>query len=105
MGTPRRERKKNKTLPSVLTQRSGGKYGHMGNIISNAQYTLIVMNTMYVVPYDTGLPPVIVVGSKAVQLVNLIRVHSESLRERNEWLNIELSVKKQMQEPPPLRKN
>ena len=73
----------------------------MGNIILNAQYTLITTKTPYVVPPYTGLLPVIAIGSTAVQSGNFVQAQIEDLWEIKEWLNIEQAVKKQILEAFP----
>ena len=55
----------------------------------------------YVVPPDPFPPPVIKIDSTAVQSGSFVRAHRKSLREREEWLNIEQSVKKKIQEALP----
>ena len=89
-------------LASVFTQQGGWKYRHMGNILSNSQYSLIAINIPYVVHPKPVPPLVIVISSTAVQSGNLVWAHSEALRERKELLNIDGEAKKQLQEvfPP-----
>ena len=64
-----------KKLAGVFTQRGGGQYGHMGNILSNYQYSLILINTLCVVTPEPGLLLVIAIGLATVQLGNLVRAH------------------------------
>ena len=59
----------------------------------------------YVVPPKPGPLQVIAIGLIIVQLGNLVWAHSEALRERKEWLKIDQSVKKKIQEALPPRRH
>ena len=83
------------------SQKGGGQYKNIGNILLNDQYALITINTPCVVLPNTRPLLVIVIRLKAVQLGNLVWANRKALQDRKEWLNIEREVKKKIQEAFP----
>ena len=44
----------------ITTQRGGGKFGYLGNIMCDAIYTTITLGQDFVIIPDTGMPMVII---------------------------------------------
>jgi hypothetical protein len=80
------------TIPSL---RGGGNNGYLGIVVSDAVYATIHA-TPFDLPDNPGPTPVIPGGASAAVVGELVRQHTENLREWREFTNVRQALKKQL---------
>ena len=73
----------------------GGANGYLGIVVSAAVYATI-SNVAFALPHNPGPQPIIPAGATGDQIAELVRVHTELLREWQEYTNVHQALKKQL---------
>ena len=80
---------------SVASQRGGGNNGYLGIVLSDAVYTT-VSGIPWVSPQYPGAMPNIPANATAAQTGEVVRQHTEALRDWKEYTNMQSALKKQL---------
>lgn len=76
---------------SVQSGRGGGNNGYLGIVLSDAVYTTVSATPWANPPYP-GPTPVIPAGATAAVTGEIVRQHTENLREWKEYANMEQAL-------------
>jgi hypothetical protein len=78
------------------TTLGGGANGCLGLILTAAQYNTIAPGTLFVTPIFPGNQPIIPAGATAAQITEIVRIHTELMRQWKECRNVDAALKKQL---------
>jgi hypothetical protein len=74
----------------------GGANGYLGLILTAAEYNTIAPGTPFVTPIFPGNQPIIPAGATAAQITEIVRMHTELMRQWKECRNVDAALKKQL---------
>ena len=80
---------------SVPTTRGGGEHSYLGIVVSATIYETI-SDTPWTIPDYPGARPIIPPAATSAQIGELVRQHTENLRQWREYQQIEAALKKQL---------
>ena len=83
---------------SVPSNRGGAAHGYLGTIMSSTMYDTVAPGQPFTIANYPGAQPTIPIGTTAATLAEIVRQHTEDLREWREYTNINNALKKQLTE-------